>query len=272
MISASVKLPNIDDGERLTLRVRKNSTYQNFVNTWSPASNRELAISLTCLLELAANDTIDALVYHDEGASLSTSTTLEDRPRISIADVLPARLATAATRTSAMTSIRRPSETSRCSTDLTSSSPVTAYGLRVEERRMGQTRRSCPLRPQPLQEPVRGLGSSMSVLSVSSSLSAPRRATRDGPPRTWRIKAECCDPLAACIQDEGCLCYVECLAQNDIWTGGQTCGWNMAFGDLAGCQGRPAARPACSGTQRRGPCMLPRGERGRCEERSSCWP
>jgi hypothetical protein len=72
--------------------VRKNSTYQNFVNTWSPATNRELAISLTCLLELSASDTIDALVYHDEGASLSTSTTPEDQPRISITEVLPAHV------------------------------------------------------------------------------------------------------------------------------------------------------------------------------------
>jgi hypothetical protein len=44
----------------------------------------------------------------------------------------------------------------------------------------------------------------------------------------------------ACGEDDGCLCYIDCLdGGGQIWECGMMCGgWNMAFGDLAGCQGQ----------------------------------
>jgi hypothetical protein len=89
IVSGSINLPNIDDQERITLRIRVNGTGQNYIDMWASGNDREMAVSLTALLELSAGDAVTLHVYHNEGASQSTSSTLEDQPRFSVAEIMP---------------------------------------------------------------------------------------------------------------------------------------------------------------------------------------
>jgi hypothetical protein len=89
LVSCSINLTGIDDQERLALRFRKNGIGQNYVDLWASGNNRECAVNLTALVELAVGDDLTMHVYHNEGGSLSTSTTTEDQPRFSIVEIMP---------------------------------------------------------------------------------------------------------------------------------------------------------------------------------------
>lgn len=87
VVTAISGITGIDDGEQLYTEVYVNGVLRFTSSSYSPGADKEVIVSCSAVLSLAASDYLELYLFHTEGAAVNTSTVLYIQPTLSVAEI-----------------------------------------------------------------------------------------------------------------------------------------------------------------------------------------